>query len=153
MAGPVAPSLTPHIFTEADPATATADGIAAAIGEAVRPNTRAVGITWVQSSNGLRIPVRPAAEVVHRANASRRPADRCLPVVDDVHGLAAVDEDAASLGGGRGGFWRSSTPSPCRWRWQRWWPLPRPMDRDQDTEMTTRRLLAVLLGAGQPPPA
>ncbi|MFB9556944.1 aminotransferase class V-fold PLP-dependent enzyme [Streptomyces roseoviridis] len=82
----------------ADSATATAQGIAAAVGEAIRPNTRVVGITWVQSSTGLRMPVRAVAEVVRRANEGRSPADRCLLVVDGVHGLAAVDEDAAGLG-------------------------------------------------------
>ncbi|MGW5852211.1 aminotransferase class V-fold PLP-dependent enzyme [Streptomyces sp. NPDC055254] len=82
----------------ADPATATAEGIAAAVGEAIRPNTRVVGITWVQSSTGLRMPVRAVAEVVRRANENRSPADRCLLVVDGVHGLAAIDEDAAGLG-------------------------------------------------------
>lgn len=82
----------------ADSATATADGIAAAVGEAIRRNTRVVGITWVQSSTGLRMPVRAVAEAVRRANEGRSPADRCLLVVDGVHGLAAVNEDAAGLG-------------------------------------------------------
>ncbi|TFE47374.1 aminotransferase class V-fold PLP-dependent enzyme [Streptomyces sp. ICN441] len=82
----------------ADPATATAEGIAAAVGDAIRPHTRIVGITWVQSSTGLRMPVRAVAAVVRRANEGRAPADRCLLVVDAVHGLAAVDEDAARLG-------------------------------------------------------
>ncbi|GFH33996.1 aminotransferase class V-fold PLP-dependent enzyme [Streptomyces pacificus] len=82
----------------ADPATATAGGIAAAVGNAIRPHTRVVGITWVQSSTGLRMPVRAVADVVRRANEGRSPADRCLLVVDAVHGLAAVDEDAARLG-------------------------------------------------------
>ncbi|MGW7356875.1 aminotransferase class V-fold PLP-dependent enzyme [Streptomyces sp. NPDC054802] len=63
-----------------------------------RPNTRVVGITWVQSSTGLRMPVRAVAEVVRRANEGRSPADRCLLVVDGVHGLAAIDEDAAHMG-------------------------------------------------------
>ncbi|GBP99612.1 aminotransferase class V-fold PLP-dependent enzyme [Streptomyces spongiicola] len=82
----------------ADPATATAEGIAAAVGDAIRPHTRIVGITWVQSSTGLRMPVRAVAAAVRRANEGRAPADRCLLVVDAVHGLAAVDEDAARLG-------------------------------------------------------
>ncbi|GGT12261.1 aminotransferase class V-fold PLP-dependent enzyme [Streptomyces purpureus] len=81
-----------------DPATATAEGIAAAVGEAIRPTTRVVGITWVQSSTGLRMPVRAVAEVVRRANEGRSPGDRCLLVVDGVHLLAAVDEDGAGLG-------------------------------------------------------
>ncbi|MEU7477109.1 aminotransferase class V-fold PLP-dependent enzyme [Lentzea sp. NPDC042327] len=62
------------------------------------PRTRAVGITWVQSSTGLRMPVRTCAEVVAEANRGRAQEDRCLLVIDGVHGLAAVDEDPARTG-------------------------------------------------------
>jgi selenocysteine lyase/cysteine desulfurase len=65
---------------------------------AIGPKTRAVGITWVHSSTGLRLPVRTLSEVVAAANRGRAAQDRCLLVVDGVHGLGATDEDAAKLG-------------------------------------------------------
>ena len=44
------------------------------------------------------MPVRACAQVVAEANRGRTQADRCLLVVDGVHGLAAVDDDAARMG-------------------------------------------------------
>jgi isopenicillin-N epimerase len=66
--------------------------------EAIGPKTRALGVTWVHSSTGLRLPIRAIAEVVKTANARRDEDDRCLLVVDGVHGFGAVDEAAAALG-------------------------------------------------------
>ncbi|WAS91739.1 aminotransferase class V-fold PLP-dependent enzyme [Nannocystis punicea] len=64
----------------------------------IRPETRAVGLTWVHSSTGLKLPIADMAQVVERANAGRAAADRCLLVVDGVHGVGAQDVDAAALG-------------------------------------------------------
>jgi selenocysteine lyase/cysteine desulfurase len=65
---------------------------------AIGPKTRAVGVTWVHSSTGLRTPIRAFAEVVKAANAGRHEKDRCLLIVDGVHGFGCVDQAAASLG-------------------------------------------------------
>ncbi len=65
---------------------------------AIRPNTRAVGLTWVHSSTGLRLPIPALAEVVKAANAGRDESDRCLLIVDGVHGFGCSDVEAASLG-------------------------------------------------------
>ncbi|WP_330273477.1 aminotransferase class V-fold PLP-dependent enzyme [Lentzea sp. NBC_00516] len=81
-----------------NPAKATEDEIAVRLRNSITPQTRAVGITWVQSSTGLRMPVRACAAVVAEANKGRAPQDRCLLIVDGVHGLAAVDDDAARMG-------------------------------------------------------
>lgn len=81
-----------------NPAKATEDEIATRLRSSITPQTRAVGITWVQSSTGLRMPVRACAQVVAEANRGRAEADRCLLIVDGVHGLAAVDDDAARMG-------------------------------------------------------
>lgn len=81
-----------------DPARTTAEEVTRAVREQIRPHTRVLGVTWVQSSTGVRMPVRRIAEVVRQANKGRGEADRCLLVVDGVHGLAAVDEDGARLG-------------------------------------------------------
>ncbi|USX51871.1 aminotransferase class V-fold PLP-dependent enzyme [Lentzea sp. HUAS12] len=81
-----------------NPAKATEDEIATRLRNSITPRTRAVGITWVQSSTGVRMPVRACASVVAEANRGRAREDRCLLVVDGVHGLAAVDDDAARMG-------------------------------------------------------
>src|SRR2546428_527276 len=79
------------------PATARADQIVDRIARAITPATRAVGVTWVQSSTGIKLPVAGIAEVVARANRGRAPADRCLLIVDGVHGFANQDVDVARL--------------------------------------------------------
>ncbi|RKT54749.1 aminotransferase class V-fold PLP-dependent enzyme [Saccharothrix australiensis] len=81
-----------------DPATVSVDEVAERLRAAITPRTRAVGVTWVQSSTGVKLPVPVLAEVVARANAGRAEADRCLLVVDGVHGLGAEDADVAALG-------------------------------------------------------
>ena len=65
---------------------------------AITPRTRAVGLTWVHSSTGLRLPIPALAEVVGAANAGRDEADRCLLIVDGVHGFGCSDAAAATLG-------------------------------------------------------
>jgi isopenicillin-N epimerase len=68
--------------------------LARAIGE----KTRAVGVTWVHSSTGVKVPIPELAEAVSRANRGRAEADRCLLIVDGVHGFANQDVDVAKLG-------------------------------------------------------
>ena len=80
------------------PASARADEIVARIARAITPQTRAVGVTWVQSSTGIKLPIAAIADAVARANRGRAPADRCLLIVDGVHGFANQDVDVATLG-------------------------------------------------------
>src|SRR5881397_3467259 len=80
------------------PATARADQIVDRVARAITPTTRAVGVTWVQSSTGIKLPIAGIAEVVARANRGRALADRCLLIVDGVHGFANQDVDIARLG-------------------------------------------------------
>jgi len=81
-----------------DPARATAGGIVGRLREAIRRETRVVGVTWVHSSTGVRLPIREIAAAVRDANQGREERDRVLLVVDGVHGLGAVDESVAELG-------------------------------------------------------
>jgi selenocysteine lyase/cysteine desulfurase len=80
------------------PADATTSEIVARLARAIRPKTRAVGVTWVHSSTGVKIPIAGIAEAVTRANRGRASADRCLLIVDGVHGFANQDVDVARLG-------------------------------------------------------
>ncbi|GGK73081.1 aminotransferase class V-fold PLP-dependent enzyme [Mangrovihabitans endophyticus] len=81
----------------AAPENATVDEIVGRLQQEIRPATRAVGVTWVQSSTGVRMPVAAVADVVAEANRGRAAEDRCLLIVDGVHGLAAVDTDLPDL--------------------------------------------------------
>ncbi len=68
------------------------------IKKAITPKTRVVGITWVHSGTGLKLPVRQIAEAIAEANKGRAEADRILLVVDGVHGFGAEDESVAAMG-------------------------------------------------------
>ncbi|MCA1659632.1 MAG: aminotransferase class V-fold PLP-dependent enzyme, partial [Verrucomicrobiaceae bacterium] len=68
------------------------------IRKAITPKTRALGVTWVQSSSGVRLPIRSIARAVAEANKGRSENDRLLLVVDGVHGTGAVDETIAEMG-------------------------------------------------------
>ena len=79
-----------------------ADASAAACVErlerAIEPRTRAIGITWVHSSTGVKLPVKAIAEMVSGRNRDRAPGERVLLIVDGVHGFANQDVDIATLG-------------------------------------------------------
>ena len=71
---------------------ASVDEIVGNLKAAIRPQTRVVGVTWVHSSTGIRLPIREISAML-----------RGLPqapwlVVDGVHGLGAADETIAEMG-------------------------------------------------------
>jgi selenocysteine lyase/cysteine desulfurase len=79
-------------------ADARAGEIVARVAGAIGPKTRAVGVTWVHSSTGVKLPVALIAEAVQKANRGRSGTDRCLLIVDGVHGFGNQDVDVARLG-------------------------------------------------------
>jgi selenocysteine lyase/cysteine desulfurase len=81
-----------------EPQDATVDGIVGRIRAGIRPNTRVLGITWVHSASGIRLPVREITAAVAEINAGRDEAKRVLVVLDGVHAIGAVDETIAELG-------------------------------------------------------
>ena len=76
----------------------SADDIVDRIRKGIGPKTRVVGITWVHSSSGLRMPVRRIADGVAELNANRGPENRVLLVVDGVHGIGVEDPRITALG-------------------------------------------------------
>jgi isopenicillin-N epimerase len=71
---------------------ASVDEIVGNLKAAIRPQTKVVGVTWVHSSTGIRLPIREISAML-----------RGLPqapwlVVDGVHGLGAADETIAEMG-------------------------------------------------------
>ncbi len=80
------------------PADANAAEIVSRVAKAIGPKTRAVGVTWVHSSTGVKLPIAAIAGAVAQANRGRSDADRCLLIVDGVHGFGNQDVDVATLG-------------------------------------------------------
>jgi selenocysteine lyase/cysteine desulfurase len=80
------------------PDAASEDEIVARVARALTPRTRAVGVTWVHSSSGVKLPVRSIAGAVAEANRGRAEEDRAFLVVDGVHGFGVEDEQAAQTG-------------------------------------------------------
>ena len=81
-----------------DPARAAEDEIVDRVRRALGPKTRAVGITWVHSSTGVKLPISRVADAIAKANKARAVADRILLIVDGVHGFGVEDETVAALG-------------------------------------------------------
>src|SRR4029434_4786839 len=88
------------------------DEIAERIRKAIGPKTRAVGVTWVHSSSGVRLPITHIVQRLAEVNRSREEKDRVLLIVDGVHGLGvedpkitALDCDAFAAGTHKWMFW------------------------------------------------
>jgi isopenicillin-N epimerase len=75
-----------------DAAATSTDEMITRLLRAIGSKTRVVGLTWVHSSSGIRLPIREIA-------AALRQRDPTLTlVVDGVHGIGATDETIATLG-------------------------------------------------------
>ena len=81
-----------------DPAGASEDEIVDRVRREIRPGTRAVGVTWVHSSTGVKLPIRRIASVLADANRNRDEDDRALLIVDGVHGFGVEDETVGQTG-------------------------------------------------------
>ena len=81
-----------------DPESASRDHIVAAVARALGPRTRAVALTWVHSSSGVKLPLAELARVVADANRGRRERERILLCVDGVHGFGVEDASPVELG-------------------------------------------------------
>ena len=81
-----------------DPASASADAMVERLRRAIGPYTRVVGLTWVHSSSGVKIPARALTQAVAKVNAGRGEAEQILVVLDAVHGFGNQEESIAQLG-------------------------------------------------------
>lgn len=64
----------------------------------VGSKTRVLGITWVHSSSGVKLPIREIAAAVASINAARSAKERIVLVVDGVHGMGSELPDIVALG-------------------------------------------------------
>lgn len=76
-----------------DAATASTESIIAALLKGIGPRTRVVGLTWVHSSSGIRLPIREIAAALRARGGAP-----LLLVLDGVHGIGATDETITTLG-------------------------------------------------------
>ena len=81
-----------------DPAAASADSIVSEVVDALSPRTRAVAVTWVHSSSGVKLPLAELAAGIADANDGRPDAERVLLCVDGVHGFGVEDASPVELG-------------------------------------------------------
>ncbi|NWE22848.1 aminotransferase class V-fold PLP-dependent enzyme [Pseudomonas sp. P7548] len=71
----------------------SADEVLGTIERSIRPNTRVLGMTWVQSGSGVKLPIGEIGKLVQALNRNRDNKDRILYVVDGVHGLGVENLD------------------------------------------------------------
>ncbi|NVZ54197.1 aminotransferase class V-fold PLP-dependent enzyme [Pseudomonas sp. B6002] len=71
----------------------SADEVLGTIQRSIRPNTRVLGMTWVQSGSGVKLPIGEIGKLVQALNRNRDEKDRILYVVDGVHGFGVENLD------------------------------------------------------------
>ena len=74
------------------------DEVVSAIRRAVTPETRALAVTWVHSSTGVKLPIRAIADALRSVDGDRPPDERVLLCVDGVHGFGVESATPADLG-------------------------------------------------------
>ncbi|MBI6909391.1 aminotransferase class V-fold PLP-dependent enzyme [Pseudomonas palleroniana] len=76
-----------------NPSRVSADEVLGNIQRNLRPNTRVLGMTWVQSGSGVKLPVGEIGKLVAEHNRNRDDQDRILYVIDGVHGFGVENLD------------------------------------------------------------
>ena len=60
--------------------------------------TKAVGVTWVHSSTGVKLPLRALSDAINKINAKRGSDRQIIFCVDGVHGFGIENIDISTLG-------------------------------------------------------
>ncbi|WP_426427778.1 aminotransferase class V-fold PLP-dependent enzyme [Pseudomonas palmensis] len=68
------------------------DQVLSTIDQNIRPNTRVLGMTWVHSGSGVKLPVGEIGALLRRHNRERSEQDRILYVIDGVHGFGVDNQ-------------------------------------------------------------
>lgn len=79
-------------------ATVTREQIVGRLMGAITDRTRALALTWVHSSTGLKMPIPEIAQALRSVNAGREPHRKVLLCVDGVHGFGVEDVTFDQLG-------------------------------------------------------
>lgn len=80
-----------------DSATVSSDEILGNIARSIRPHTRVLGMTWVQSGSGVKLPIGEIGALLQERNRERDDKDRILYVIDGVHGFGVENLDFADM--------------------------------------------------------
>lgn len=70
---------------------ASHEQILTAIDRNIRPETRVLGMTWVHSGSGVKLPIDKIGALVDQHNQGRSDEQRIIYVVDGVHGFGVED--------------------------------------------------------------
>nr|BFE95508.1 hypothetical protein GCM10020185_60440 [Pseudomonas brassicacearum subsp. brassicacearum] len=70
---------------------ASHEQILTAIDRNIRPETRVLGMTWVHSGSGVKLPIDKIGALVDKHNQGRSDEQRIIYVVDGVHGFGVED--------------------------------------------------------------
>nr|WP_246884070.1 aminotransferase class V-fold PLP-dependent enzyme [Pseudomonas chlororaphis] len=79
------------------PHQVSVDEVLGNIDRSIRPNTRVLGMTWVQSGSSVKLPIGEIGKLVDQHNRNRDEGERILYCVDGVHGLGVEDVTFADL--------------------------------------------------------
>lgn len=82
----------------ANPAKASEDEIVSNLIKGIGPRTRAVAVTWVHSSTGVKLPIRAMADALATLNRKRGADAKILLCVDGVHAFGVEKETVSELG-------------------------------------------------------
>ena len=74
-----------------DPQTASKAEVLASIDQNIKPETRVLGMTWVHSGSGVKLPIAQIGALVDKHNRHRSEQDRIIYLVDGVHGFGVED--------------------------------------------------------------
>ncbi|MDH1931122.1 aminotransferase class V-fold PLP-dependent enzyme [Pseudomonas sp. GD03696] len=73
------------------------DQVLGTLRAAISPQTRVLGMTWLHSGSGVKLPVGEIGALVREINQNRDERDHILYVIDGVHGLGVEDMRFADL--------------------------------------------------------
>jgi selenocysteine lyase/cysteine desulfurase len=74
-----------------NPQSISMDQVLDTINRNIRPETRLLGMTWVHSGSGVKLPISDISRLVDEHNRQRDDKDRLIYVVDGVHGFGVDD--------------------------------------------------------------
>jgi selenocysteine lyase/cysteine desulfurase len=74
-----------------NPQSISTDQVLDTINRNIRPQTRVLGMTWVHSGSGVKLPISDISRLVDEHNRQRDDKDRIIYVVDGVHGFGVED--------------------------------------------------------------
>ena len=79
------------------PRELSTDQLLSTLDQAIKPNTRVLGMTWVHSGSGVKLPVGEIGKLVRQHNRDRDENERILYVIDGVHGFGVENQNFADF--------------------------------------------------------